>query len=86
MTTRSKSQAEGIGLKAVYAIGELARLAHVSRHLMWKLLEARNVTCLRAGRLRYIPLSEIQDKIPGLYRSLCAAEEGKAAARRAFRP
>jgi len=64
-------------LKAVYQIGELACLAHVSRYMMWKLLRARGVTCMRAGRISYIPLSEIREKIPGLFRSLCSVEEGR---------
>lgn len=72
-------------LKAVYQIGELACLARVSRYMMWKLIQSRGVKCLRAGRISCIPLSEIKEKIPGLFRSLCSVEEGRRLGSRAQR-
>ena len=72
-------------LKAVHQIGEPACLARVSRSMTWKLVHSRGVTWSRAGRISYIPLSEIRGRIPGSFRSRCSVEEGRRLGSRAQR-
>ena len=60
-------------VKALYKIAELCRFAGMSRYRLRRLLEQRGVKCIVAGEAPYVPLSEIQEKIPELWRSLCSA-------------
>jgi len=77
---------ESIALKPLYKLCELERLVHLSRYRLWRLLEDHGVKCISAGRVSYVPLSEIKEKIPTLWKSLCAALEGRRASSRALRP
>jgi hypothetical protein len=76
MPSRSNQQTELSALEPLYLIGELARLAHVSRTLMARLLESSRVTYVRVGRTSFVPLSEIQEKVPSLWKSLCFVLRG----------
>ena len=60
-------------VKALYKISELCRFAGLSRYRLRRLLEQRGVKCITAGEAPYVPLSEIQEKIPELWQSLCSA-------------
>jgi hypothetical protein len=82
MPSKSKSQTEPFALKPLYLIGELARLAHVSRHLRSHLLQSARVTYVRVGRISFVPLSEIQEKLPSLWKSMCFALETRTTAER----
>jgi hypothetical protein len=82
MPSKPKSQTEHVALKPLYLIGELARLAHVSRHLMSQLLQSSRVTYVRIGRMWFVPLSEIQEKLPSLWKSMCFALKARATAER----
>jgi hypothetical protein len=73
MPSKPRTQTELFALKPLYLIGELARLAHVSRHLMSQLLQSSRVTYVRVGRISFVPLSEIQEKVPSLWKSMCFA-------------
>ena len=60
-------------LRALYRIGELAELTRVSKHVLWRLLEQRGVQRIRIGRWPYVPLSEIHEKVPLLWKSICSS-------------
>jgi hypothetical protein len=47
----------------------------VTRYLLRRLLLASGVSLLRSGRLLYVPLSEIERRIPPLWESICAGEK-----------
>lgn len=80
MRPRSDSRPVTLELQAFYSIAALARFGNVTTDLLRRLLRANGVTFLRAGRTLYAPLSEIQQKIPPLWKSLCAAAELRSAA------
>ena len=73
--TRSnpRSRVAQVPLPALYTIAELARLAHVTRHTMVRLLRAHHVEFMRSGRAFYVPLCEIEEKMQPLWRSLCSS-------------
>jgi hypothetical protein len=68
-------------LKALYSVGALATAAGVTPYLMLRLLRANGVEFVRAGRCVFVPLSEIEARIPALWRSILAAEGARADAR-----
>jgi hypothetical protein len=72
-------------VRAYYAIGELARIAKVSSYGLLRLLRRNDVAFLRSGRALFVPLSEIQRKIPHLWEGLRSAEELRCAAALAAR-
>ncbi len=45
----------------------------MSRYRLRRLLEQRGVKCIAVGEAPYVPLSEIKETIPELWRSLCSA-------------
>lgn len=62
-----------LDVKALYKLSELCAFAGMSRYRLRRLLELRGVKCITVGEARYVPLSEIQERIPELWRSLCSA-------------
>ena len=60
-------------VKALYKIAELCRFTGMTRYRLRRLLEERGVKCISVGEAPYVPLSEIQERIPELWRSLCSA-------------
>ena len=82
MPSKPKPQTENVALKLLYLIGELARLAHVSRYLMSQLLRSSRVTYVRIGRMCFVPLSEIQEKLPSLWKSMCFSLKTRTTAER----
>jgi hypothetical protein len=75
----------GLEVRAVYSIGALAHAVGVTRHLMLRLLRANKVDLVRAGRTLLVPLSEIETRIPTLWRGILAAEAVRAEAREVAR-
>ena len=67
-------------LQAVYSLPALAAFAKVHRHLLRRLLEAGNVRLIRSGRTLFVPLCEIQQKIPPLWKSICLIDRVRRAA------
>jgi len=75
MLARSDTQRDGaLEVQAVYSVAALARAANVTPHLLRRLLLANGVTFVRAGRATFVPLSEIEARIPPLWESIKAAE------------
>ena len=64
-------------LRALYTVGELARAVGVSRYMMTRLLRAKGVELLRSGRRLIVPLCEIEEKLPLLWRSVLLAEAAR---------
>ena len=67
-------------LQAVYGLSALAAFARVDRHLLQRLLKANGVRVVRAGRAILVPLCEIQEKIPPLWKSICLVDKVRRAA------
>jgi hypothetical protein len=65
---------ESLPIQALYPMGELARAMGVSHRKLQKLLETEEVYVVRAGRFLYVPLTELEEKVPALWDSLKAAE------------
>ena len=61
-------------VRALYSVPALAQIANVSRDMLRRVLRTSGVTFLRAGRVLLVPLSEIQSKVPPLWKTLEAAE------------
>lgn len=72
-SSRSAPQGE-LALRALYSIPELARTARVHRNTLRRLLDSAGVRLVRAGRSLLVPLSEIESRVPALWRSLVAIE------------
>ncbi len=64
----------GLEVQAVYSVVALARAANVTPYLLRRLLRVNGVTLLRVGRAIFVPLSEIEARIPPLWESIKAAE------------
>jgi len=85
MKDESAQQTGSAAMKPLYTLRELQKFARMSRYRVCRLLEDHDVKCIMAGRASYIPLSEIKEKLPTLWRSLCLAVEGQRAVLRARR-
>jgi len=57
-------------IAAFYRICELAVVAHVTRHVIWKLLRQHHVQVEKVGRMVLVPRSEIEKKVPRLWHGL----------------
>jgi hypothetical protein len=69
-------------LRAHYGIGVLAELASMTRHVMLRLLRRSKVRFVRLGRVSLIPLTELEDRVPTLWRYLHAVSERQRVAKR----
>jgi hypothetical protein len=65
---------EGLPIQALYPVSELARVMGVSHRRLQKLLKTSEVYVIRAGRFLYVPLTELEEKVPPLWYSIKAAE------------
>jgi hypothetical protein len=65
---------DALELRAVYTVPTLARVAGVTHNRLRRLLRSEGVKFLRSGRVLLVPLSEIETKMPPLWRSLQAIE------------
>jgi hypothetical protein len=72
-------------VQAVYSLAALARFARVSRHALRRILRSSGVVLLNGGRSLFVPLSEIERKIPPLWESIRLAERTRCSARRSDR-
>ena len=61
--------------RAFYSITALARIGNVNTYTLRCLLRANGVTLLRAQRVLFVPVTEIQAKIPPLWESICLVAE-----------
>jgi hypothetical protein len=70
VTAPSRSGFAALEIRAFYSVAELARAAGVPAYKLLRLLRRCRVVFMHAGRAYYVPLSEIREKIPPLWRSL----------------
>ena len=64
---------EPLSVQALYTLAQLVRFTrNTSIHALRRVLRANGVVFVRAGRTIYVPLSEIEKKIPALWESLKA--------------
>jgi len=68
MTTPSKR------LKPLYTIAELCKMTGLSRGQVERLLRRNGIRVMQTGRRRWVPLSEIAEKLELLSRSLKLAD------------
>lgn len=80
MRTSRGNRTGALEVRARYTIVELANAANVSHQSMRRLLAALGVEVLRVGRSAYVLLSEIEEKLEPLWKSIVAAESVRAAA------
>jgi hypothetical protein len=91
MRSRIDSLPLPLEVRAFYSIPALARAANVTTYTLRRLFVANHIRVMHSGRAVFVPLSEIQRKIPALWGSLKAAEvlrlaavkEGRRGGRRA---
>jgi hypothetical protein len=62
-------------VRAFYSVAELARAGNVPAYRLLRFLRRNGIAFMPVGRVFYVMLDEIQQKIPALYRSLLAAED-----------
>ena len=82
MHRRSDSLLTEPKLRAYYGVSALAELAGMTRHVMLRLLRRSKVRFVRLGRVSLVPLTELEDRIPTLWRYLHDIHEGKRVAKR----
>ena len=58
------SHCVSLEVRAFYSVPALARIGNVSANRLRRLLRANGVTFISAGRALFVPLTEIQRKIP----------------------
>jgi hypothetical protein len=82
MRTRSDARRRG-GLRsqAIYSVSVLAKVANVTHQLLLRILRASGVELIRSGRAVLVPSSEIQKKIPALWKSIELADRQRRAMR-----
>jgi hypothetical protein len=75
MRSRADSSRRGpLRVQALYSVGALARAGNVSPDMLLRLLRASKVELVRSGRAVLVPLHEIEEKIPALWKSIELAE------------
>ena len=55
-------------------MSELARAVGVSHRQIQRLLRAEEVSVFRVGRFLFVPMTELEEKVPSLWDSIKAAE------------
>jgi hypothetical protein len=68
--------------RVFYSVAELARAGNVPTYRLRRILRRHGVVFLRSGRAFYVPMAEIQRKIPSLWESLCALNGLRRGARK----
>jgi hypothetical protein len=81
MRARANSDPKALEVCALYSVETLARVAGVTHQLLRRLLASNGVTLVSVGRTGMVPLSEIEVRIPPLWRSIVAAERLRVDAR-----
>ena len=82
----SNQQTVKLELRTFYELDEPASFAQVNRHRTRRLLEAHGVQFMHVGRALYVPLSEMHEKIPPLWKSLCSAYRARRRGERELLP
>lgn len=75
MRARGDSHPPSLEVQALYSVAVLARLGNVAPYLLRRVLRANDVTFVRSRRALFVPLTEIQRKIPPLWESICLASQ-----------
>jgi hypothetical protein len=70
-------------LQALYSIAILARMGNISVERLRRVLRSAGVVLIRGGRALFVPLSEVQRKIPPLWESLVLTEQVRRGGRTA---
>ncbi len=79
MRPRGDTHGSVLEVRAYYSVPALARIGNVSTYTLRRVLRANGVVLVRARRALFVPLSEIRDRIPPLWKSICLAAELLAA-------
>ena len=66
-------------VQAAYSIAQLLDFAGLSRHVLRTLLQTGGVQFLRSGRVLFVPLAEIEQKLPKLWQSFWLLEGSRLA-------
>jgi hypothetical protein len=72
-------QAGPFRAQAAYTIAQLAQFAGLSRFVLRGLLESSGVKFIRSGRTLLVPLAEIEEKLPKLWKSFWLLEGARLA-------
>ena len=64
-------------LRAYYGITALAELAGMSRHVMVRLLRKSKVRFMRMGRVSLVPMTELEERVPTLWKFIERLHETK---------
>jgi hypothetical protein len=70
---------EGRRFQAHYSLSVLAKVANVTHQLLLRILRASGVELIQSGRAVLVPSSEIQKKIPALWKSIELADRQRRA-------
>jgi hypothetical protein len=81
MRARSNEPGKRLELKAIYAVAELAHAVGVTPFTLLRLLRANGVELVTAGRAVMVPVTEIEARLPALWRSLVTVEKVRAGVR-----
>ena len=71
-TTRPR--VEGLPIQALYPVSELARAVGVTHRRLQKLLKIEGVHVYRVGRFLFVPMTELEEKVPPIWESIKASE------------
>lgn len=79
---RDRNVYAGLPVKALYTFKELAEAVDFPPGKLRRLAKLSGVELVRSGRAMFVPLSEIEEKIPRLWKSILAAERARHPASR----
>jgi hypothetical protein len=65
---------DSLPIQALYQVSDLAHAIGVSHRRAQNLLKTAGVCLMRAGRYLYVPLIELEEKVPPLWESIKASE------------
>ena len=82
MRARKDETEKPLEVAALYAVATLARVAGVTPFALLRLLRANGVELVTAGRAVWVPLTEIEGRMPALWRSIVTVERVRVDARR----
>jgi hypothetical protein len=74
MSRRVPEGAADLPLRAAYPLRMLAEAASMNRKTLGRVLEREGVRCFRTVKSVWVPLSELERKVPALWESIKAAE------------
>jgi len=81
MRARKDDAGKPLEIAALYSMATLARVAGLTPFALLRVLRANGVQFLTAGRTLLVPLTEIEARMPALWRSIVLAERARADAR-----